>query len=854
MAEPLVWLPLDGSLRNLGLAEVDMVNNSATTDANGKIGQCYYFNGNTWLKGTSDFTSISNKASICFWFKMETLISNTQLVSIGTNSGWNNIRMGVVVNSSGSITGSVSDGSSNIAWNFATTIAANRWYHYALVYDAGTLFLYLDGVFVKSLATTIVPSVADTPTFGVGAASNGAEKSHAWINDVRIYDTALSAMEVYEISKGLILHFPLNDPLVANLIPNGTGQDGALHWASAPDTTNIPSDSTTKGSYTGNNWSSEFIPIHLDHTYFCSEYLKTTGSTSGNTYPSFQAYDYDKKPINNYNSRVGFNTATLTTLSQALKPGDTVVYATNLSAWTQNTTDHYYYVAVFGYKDSRGYEYPALTYTADSLSFGSQTDKSNLDKTNNKITLKAAYTGAERPAGTSICQATAGSTYWYPYGGVALSSISDWTLKTREFVPKNEGRLLAASYIRYMAYPNAYHADIKLYDQTMKSDVIYDSSGYHHDGILYNTAYSSQDTARNDYCLRFLDPDVSTYSTLSGAYIKAPLQLSGHDAITFVWWGNHRGGYGGGWHGIFSTSSNESVPSDYSVTTANHRDNAFDVCNASGTVVRAGANMFVANEWHQYALVYNGANVLTYRDGTQITTHALTGALKPFGYLYLNISCAGGAWRGNNSYMSDFRVYTTALSVDDLNELRKVGGSVDDKEKFHTYDFIEDRGDNLVAQIVAKSANGTILDDHAVQWDFSNSVDTYFFFHLARPIVSTQTYWVSFDVEGLADGDNVAFGIPQNQTYGDFKLHNGHNVGTLTNCSYNAGTNLAFDDYARSSTQTVTLTNFRISESEPIPEVTKAGITTANDFSDGSEHTASIFNSGDISAVDLIEI
>jgi hypothetical protein len=44
-----------------------------------------------------------------------------------------------------------------------------------------------------------------------------------------------------------------------------------------------------------------------------------------------------------------------------------------------------------------------MTYTADSPIFGTYSDKSNIDKTNNTITLKSAFTGEDRPAGTVIC-------------------------------------------------------------------------------------------------------------------------------------------------------------------------------------------------------------------------------------------------------------------------------------------------------------------------------------------------------------------------------------------------------------------------------------------------------------------
>jgi hypothetical protein len=53
-----VWLPLNGSLENQGLSNVTFTNNGAATNANGKIGGCYSFNGSSnYLKATYNFYS-----------------------------------------------------------------------------------------------------------------------------------------------------------------------------------------------------------------------------------------------------------------------------------------------------------------------------------------------------------------------------------------------------------------------------------------------------------------------------------------------------------------------------------------------------------------------------------------------------------------------------------------------------------------------------------------------------------------------------------------------------------------------------------------------------------------------------
>jgi len=77
------------------------------------------------------------------------------------------------------------------------------------------------------------------------------------------------------------------------------------------------------------------------------------------------------------------------------------------------------------------------------------------------------------------------------------------------------------------------------------------------------------------------------------------------DALTFSWWMNPTT-FGYQISGLFSTSNSNA--SDHGTTAANMRDSCFDCCNTSGTDVRINvANYLTLNEWHHYALTYNGS-------------------------------------------------------------------------------------------------------------------------------------------------------------------------------------------------------------------------------------------------------
>ena len=201
-----VWLPLNGNLKNYGLSDMQFTNNSAVVNTTGKIGSCYEFNANAYIKESGyDWSSFNtSQFSLCCWYKEPSPVAsgNSQIICIGTNSGWNNIRIGLLRrNSNGYPMFSVSDGNSYIGYNFtASNFTFDTWNHIAVTYNNGELKMYLNGSLNKTGSTAIVPVLNNSQHLGIGAASNGAEKVTGYLNDVRIYDHCLSTAEVKEIA------------------------------------------------------------------------------------------------------------------------------------------------------------------------------------------------------------------------------------------------------------------------------------------------------------------------------------------------------------------------------------------------------------------------------------------------------------------------------------------------------------------------------------------------------------------------------------------------------------------------------------------------------------------------------
>ena len=83
----LVWLPLNGDLTNNGVSKIQLKDNGATIEDNGKLGKkCYYLNGKTLTY--HGFTALNDtpEYSACCWVKFITFPSGSQSYCISVNN------------------------------------------------------------------------------------------------------------------------------------------------------------------------------------------------------------------------------------------------------------------------------------------------------------------------------------------------------------------------------------------------------------------------------------------------------------------------------------------------------------------------------------------------------------------------------------------------------------------------------------------------------------------------------------------------------------------------------------------------------------------------------------------------
>lgn len=172
----------------------------------------------------------------------------------------------------------------------------------------------------------------------------------------------------------------------------------------------------------------EYIPVDVGKTYEYSYYIKTN-NTSAKYYDTISSYDIDKNIINPYH--VLFYANTTTTLARDLNDGDTKVYLSgNLSNFFVGTADANGGGLIFwNYTNSKGYTYPAETYSRNVYTGLYAKDGSGFDTTNNIITLSSAWNKGPISAGTAVSQEKSGGTYIYLNSNYSLPN-TEWNYKT----------------------------------------------------------------------------------------------------------------------------------------------------------------------------------------------------------------------------------------------------------------------------------------------------------------------------------------------------------------------------------------------------------------------------------------
>ena len=217
-------------------------------------------------------------------------------------------------------------------------------------------------------------------------------------------------------------------------------------------------------------------------------------------------------------------------------------------------------------------------------------------------------------------------------------------------------------------------------DNTMVDNVVYDVSGYSNNGtrigtnMIYNT-----DTPRYNSCIKIAD---------NTSHIVTPvINMNGFaDSYTISWWEKASG-------------INMTMPWGFS------NGNRLNVYHCNYLCCNTGdsdSNKFsplihidsvIDNNWHHMVLTGDGSENKLYIDGKYMATaptyRKLTGS-----QIYLSDWNSGSSYPWLNGSLSDFRIYSTVLSDEDIKKLYNTSAFVDNEGNVYSYNF-DDSIDHL---------------------------------------------------------------------------------------------------------------------------------------------------------------
>ena len=260
-----VWLPLNGDLTNNGLENVTIYG-SGTFTPDGKIGKC--LSGGSTISITSQTLANSKTWSICFWgYVVSANVTDNWTRLIRMSDGGDYLRVEVCPKSYGSGIFCYST-HNNAAYKITTdSLSApsggfyDQWHHFCMTSDGTTICVYDNGTLRGTMSYN--GSGAITGTFTLD--NNSIIKK----NDFRIYNTCLSPREVSELSKALILHYPMT----------GGGRGGA-NFAKGTNTASIDTNEFRFSEATGGSTPT----IEYDGGIPCAKITRNSTAHSGWSY------------------------------------------------------------------------------------------------------------------------------------------------------------------------------------------------------------------------------------------------------------------------------------------------------------------------------------------------------------------------------------------------------------------------------------------------------------------------------------------------------------------------------------------------------------------------------------------
>jgi len=212
----------------------------------------------------------------------------------------------------------------------------------------------------------------------------------------------------------------------------------------------------------------------------------------------------------------------------------------------------------------------------------------------------------------------------------------------------------------------------------LNNNIAYDVSGFKNNAVLYSNDGTGSfiyeaSSPRYGIATRIHSLNPTTNAGSGTVYIRANCGLTTPKQITIAFWAYCRKGYfNSTGNGLFCTTSVSNDPGggDYTTSAMNNYDGMVRFNDESGNGFSVSVSG-VENEWHHYAITYDGRTGTFYLDGVNTRSNSFNteSALASFTSVLIGFSKAGNAWRRNDNAYSDFRIYATCLDQASITAL-----------------------------------------------------------------------------------------------------------------------------------------------------------------------------------------
>ena len=267
-----IWFPLNGTMKNQGLLG-DLTETTSPTFVDGKMGKALSSGGCKMTAEQTPKVLNNDEFSICFWIYVNDAEGSTDnRYLIFGNDAMNQRQYSLFQYPS------VND----LHWSWYNAGAASvlggvlpsyTWTHVAITYKNPNATIYING---EKTHTFTSSSTSDTYAYETPVIHNNSAGTR-YFNDYRVYNNCLSAKEVKEISKGLILHYKLGgyggENLALNSAPASTDYWTILYpeiWSKETvDCAEAPLGKCIRVTYTGSTTPNGGIyNSHIGRDYF----------------------------------------------------------------------------------------------------------------------------------------------------------------------------------------------------------------------------------------------------------------------------------------------------------------------------------------------------------------------------------------------------------------------------------------------------------------------------------------------------------------------------------------------------------------------------------------------------------